>query len=95
MKNYMNWGSGKGSRNEGCGPDFHVILVSKSNTFIHMPMYLCQTTQWEKQGIVLKPSESAPVVDPDFLTSLAGIIHVTGLMFTRHDTNLHPICSLF
>lgn len=95
MKNYMKWGSGKGNRNEGCGPNFHVILVSISNTFIHMLMYLCQTTQWKKQCIALKPRESAPVVDPDFLTSLAGIIHLTGLMFTRHDTNLHLIFSFF
>lgn len=96
MKNYTKWGSGKDNRNEGRGPNFHVILVSISNTFIHMLVYLCQTTQREKkQGIVLKPRESAPVVDPDFLTSLAGIIHLSGLMLTSHDTNLHLICPLF
>lgn len=48
MKNYTKWGSGKDNRNEGRGPNFHVILVSISNTFIHMLVYLCQTTQWEK-----------------------------------------------
>lgn len=67
MMNYTKWGSGK-----GLGPNFPVILVRTSNTFVHMLMYLCQHGGKKKnkknQGIVLKDciSESASCHGPRF-----------------------------